>query len=161
MTRRVAGYFDEGVSGDRSPRSLAPFIVARFGTSRLDQTIAMLVDTGADTTALGPRDALALLGREYLRMDFDRGPGVVAVRGFGEGDGAALVSPMELWLRDTDGIDFPVLLNVAITKPSPVEPGPNGNWMMPSLLGRDILERFDLALSYNPPSVTLTEAASA
>ena len=94
-------------------------------------------------------------------MDFDRGPGVVAVRGFGEGDGAALVSPMELWLRDTDGIEFPVLLNVAITRPSPAEPGQGGNWTMPSLLGRDILERFDLALSYNPPTVTLTEATPA
>jgi hypothetical protein len=161
VTRRVAGYFDEGVSGDQSPSSLAPFLLVRFGDGTSDQTIAMLIDTGADTTALGPRDALALLGRDYLRMDFDHGPGVVAVRGFGEGDGAALVTPMELWLRDTDGIDFPVLLNVAITKPSPAEPGHDGNWMMPSLLGRDILDRFDLTLSYNPPSVTLTEAEPA
>ena len=161
MTRRVTGHFIEAVAGDRSPHSLTPFVLVRFGLGRLDPAIAMLVDTGADTTALGPRDALALLGRSYLDMDFDHGPGSIRVRGFGGGEGSALVSPMELWLRDTDGIDFPVLLNVAITKPSPAQPGDRGNWQLPSLLGRDILSHFDLALSYNPPAVSLTEAVIA
>ena len=30
---------------------------------------------------------------------------------------------------------------------------------MPSLLGRDVLQHFDLSLSYHPPSVALTEAS--
>ena len=132
--------------------------MVRFGVDPLAPSIPMLVDTGADMTALGPRDALALLGRAYLNMDFDHGPGAITVRGFGEGDGSALVSPMELWLRDEEGIDFSIDLNVAICKPSPATPGHHGNWMMPSLLGRDILEWFDLALTYNPPSVQLVEA---
>ena len=139
---------------------MAPFVLVRFGVGPLDPTVAMLVDTGADMTALGPRDALSLLGRGYLEMDFDQGPGAITARGFGEGDGSALLSQMELRLQDADGVDFPISLNVAICKPSPAEPGQHGNWNMPSLLGRDILEWFDLHLSYNPPSVTLTEVAS-
>jgi len=161
VTRRIEGHFVEAVAGDRSPHSLTPFVIVRFGLGMLDPVIAMLVDTGADTTALGPRDALALLGRSYLDLDFDHSPGAITVRGFGGSDGSALVSPMELLLRDTDGVDFPVLLNVAITKPSPAQPGDHGNWQLPSLLGRDILTHFDLALSYNPPAVSLTEAAPA
>ena len=29
-------------------------------------------------------------------------------------------------------------------------------WKLPSLLGRDVLQHFDLHLSYDPPTVSLT-----
>ncbi len=29
------------------------------------------------------------------------------------------------------------------------------SWGVPSVLGRDVLQRFDLNLSYDPPSITL------
>ena len=102
-----------------------------------------------------------LLGRRYLEIDFDRAPGRVDLAGFGQGDTAAVISPMEIWLRDVEGDEFSISLQVAICEPSPRMPGLHGNWLIPSLLGRDVLEWFDLALSYNPPTVTLTEAAPA
>ena len=50
---------------------------------------------------------------------------------------------------------------VLIAEPTTPFRSHQGNWQMPSLLGCDILRSFDLALSYNPPTVTLTEAAPA
>ncbi len=159
MTRRVEGHFQEHGRGNVAPPSLAPYVVVRFGPEPSGPAIEALIDTGADWTALGPRDALTLLGRRYIEIDFDRAPGRIEIAGFGQGDTNAVISPMELWLRDVEGEDFSVSLQVAICEPSPRTPGPHGNWLIPSLLGRDILEWFDLTLSYNPPSVTLTEAA--
>ena len=120
-----------------------------------------LIDTGADWTTLGPRDALTLLGRRYLDIDFDLAQGRVDLAGLGEGDTVAVISPMQIWLREINGDEFSVALQVAICEPSPNMPGLHGNWLIPSLLGRDILTHFDLALSYNPPAVSLTEAALA
>ncbi len=117
----------------------------------------LLIDTGTDWTTLSPRDALTLLGRGYLEIDFDHTANRIDLAGFGHGDTVAITSPMELWLQDTNGDDFPITLLVAICKPTPPVPGRHGNWMLPSLLGRDIFEWFDLTLSYNPPSVTLVE----
>ena len=161
MTRRITGLLREHDRGDNWKRSLAPYISVRFGPSTSDPSIDFLIDTGADWTTLSPRDALSLLGRSYLDIDFDRSAGRIDLIGIGDGTGSAIVSPMELWFLDTDGDDHRITMMVAICKPSPATPGRHGNWMMPSLLGRDILKWFDLALSYNPPTVTLTEAAPA
>jgi len=73
-----------------------------------------LIDTGADWTALGPRDALTLLGRRYLEIDFDHAQGRVDLAGLGEGDTAAVISPMQIWLRDINGDELSVALQVAI-----------------------------------------------
>ena len=161
MTRRVEGHFREHERGNIASPSLAPYLLARIGPEPIGPAIEVLIDTGADWTALGPRDALTLLARPYLQIDWGRAQGRVAITGIGQSDTTAVTSPMQLWLRDVEGTNFSVSLQVAICEPSPPTPGRHGNWMMPSLLGRDILEWFDLELSYNPLSLTLTEAAPA
>lgn len=161
MTRRIEGHFREHERGNVASPSLAPYLLARFGPEPTGPAIEVLIDTGADWTVLGPRDALTLLGRAYLEFDWDRAQGRIEIAGIGQHATTAVISPIQLWLRDVEGANFTVSLQVAICKPSPPSPGRHGNWMMPSLLGRDILEWFDLALSYNPPSVMLTEAAPA
>ena len=161
MTRRVVGHFREHERGNIASPSLAPYLLARFGPEPTEPAIEVLIDTGADWTALGPRDALTLLGRAYLEIDWQRARGRIEIAGIGQRDTTAVISPMQLWLRDIGGTYFAVTLQVAICEPFPSTPGLHGNWQLPSLLGRDILSHFDLALSYNPPSVTLTEAAPA
>ena len=119
-----------------------------------------MIDTGADFTTLGPYDALTLLGRSYTSTDFAQVAGSIESVGIGRAGARLIMSPMQLRLSSDDGRYLPIVVTVAILEPVPSQPGRHGNWLMPSLLGRDILQHFDLHLSYHPPSVTLTEAST-
>ena len=77
--------------------------------------------------------------------------------GIGQGSSRSFVTPTELTFFADDGSQIRITLGIAITEPVPPDPGAHGNWRMPSLLGRDVLQHFDLSLSYHPPSVALTE----
>ena len=118
-----------------------------------------MIDTGAEITTLGPRDSLTLLGRSYLTIDFSSIPGTREMIGIGQGSSRSFVTPTELTFFADDGSEIRITLGIAITEPVPPDPGAHGNWQMPSLLGRDVLQHFDLSLSYHPPSVALTEAS--
>ena len=96
-----------------APPSLAPYLVVRFGPDASGPVVDALIDTGANWTVLGSRDALLLLGRQYLEIDFDHAPGRVDLAGFFQGDASAIIRPMEIWLRDVDGAEFSISLQVA------------------------------------------------
>ena len=120
-----------------------------------------LVDTGCDYTTLSPQDAHRLFGDNYLTMDFSRRPESIEMHGIGDTPAFGLRTRAELTFLADNGDEITLDTPIVIAQPMPPTPGRQGNWLIPSLLGRDILEHFDLALSYNPPSVTLTEAAPA
>ena len=64
MSRRISGFYGwRGVR--RAPP--APYVDVGLGPGTRPPTVAFLIDTGADITTLGPRDALTLLGRAYLQ----------------------------------------------------------------------------------------------
>ena len=65
-----------------------------------------------------------------------------------------------LTFYEENGAEIAFELPILIARPSTPQPTPNSNWEAPSLLGQDPLRSFDLARSYNPPSVTLTETAA-
>ena len=116
----------------------------------------MLIDTGADITTLGPEDALAILGWSYLEMDFTDPTTRLDLTGVGSAGATIRDALLTLITETQEQIEMPVIL--AIAEPDPRVPAAHGNWLMPSLLGRDVLQYFDLHLGYHPPSVVLEEA---
>ena len=159
MTRSVLGYFQ--------PHKLAPADVpdapcvnVRVGDYDAGLTVRFLIDTGADQTLLSPNDAFVLLGWPYVRLDFAASASRQDFAGVGRGAISAMRHFASLALTATDRSEITFNLPIAVAEPIPPYPGEHGNWLMPSLLGRDILQHFDLHLSYHPPSVTLTEAST-
>ena len=133
----IAGFFD-GVG--------RPRVEARVGFTGLNLggEIRFVVDTGADTTLIGYDDAIRLGVHygHYRPEDSVRTLGIA---------GSLRTYDEEGWLvlRSVDDGEhtFGVALSVA-------EENPDG-WV-PSLLGRDILDRFDLFVSRRRNVLTLT-----
>ena len=160
LGRTIHGFFRE-TPGASSLVLPMPFVNVRFPQATGDSSYEFLIDTGADFTTLNPRDAVAVLGAGYFNIDFADPVRQIRMTGIGQGDSVGLLFPSDLQLAGTDVDWIDVELPILVPEPMPRVPGDHGNWQLPSLLGRDILEHFDLALSYNPPRVTLTEAAPA
>ncbi len=136
----------------------APYFNVFVGERLPNNQVAFLIDTGADYSTLNPKDAHRLFGDAYLDMDFSPGPATIEMHGIGDTPAHGIRTHADLAFRADDDSDLRLAIPIVIAQPAPPTPGRHGNWLIPSLLGRDILERFDLALSYNPPTVTLTEA---
>ena len=119
------------------------------------------IDTGADYTILQPRSANALLGPQYSNIDFESDPARFDVHGISGAASPFVIRTATLTFHDEHGAESALELPILIAQPSTPIPTPDSNWEAPSLLGQDALRSFDLALTYNPPSVTLTEAAPA
>ncbi len=139
----------------------APYVYGYMGDKSLRNRTPFLIDTGCDYSTLNPQDAHRLFGDAYLDMDFSPGPASIEMVGIGDTPAHGIRTHADLAFRTDDDGDVQLAIPIVIAQPTPREPGRHGNWLIPSLLGRDILQYFDLALSYNPPSVALTEAASA
>lgn len=139
----------------------APYFDVFVGERLPDNQVAFLFDTGADYSTLNPKDAHRLFGDAYLGMDFSAHPSRIEMVGIGDAPAYGFRTHADLAFRTDDDGDVQLAIPIVIAQPTPREPGRRGNWLIPSLLGRDILQYFDLALPYNPPSVALTEAVSA
>ena len=159
MTRRIPGFHRTHGPHHHPAAPLAPYVNVRVGDADDIPDVDFMIDTGADFTILAPRDAVALFGRAYTAIDFAQLAGGIESISVGRAEARMIMSPMSLRFTDDAGGYLALTLPVAIVEPLPPQPGDHGNWLMPSLLGRDVLQHFDLHLSYHPPSVSLTEAA--
>ena len=115
-----------------------------------------MIDTGADFSVITPLDTLRLFGHD---IDFSGTTSDFVIAGIGGVETRFIRMPIQLNFSADDGQQLTKTYDMAVLEPSPEQPGEHGNWLMPSLLGRDVLQHFDLRLSYHPPSVSLTEAA--
>ena len=134
----------------------APYVYAGVLVNGLETSVEFLVDTGSDMTLLSPSAAFAALGWQYFELDF-QDPSL-RIEMVGVGEAGAIVRTVDLVFQDDGGEDLVIATAVGIAEPKPAVPGWHGNWVTPSMLGRDVLRRFDFSLGYHPPAGTLTEA---
>ena len=148
-----------------SPNPLLPSVDAVYvevDVILADRSVStrFLIDTGADFTTLGPADSFALFGPDYFRSDFvDRYP-QIPMRGVGGDSASATIHEALLTFFAKNGGIIEKRIALGSVRPGPTQLHDYGNSSIPNLLGRDILQHFDLHLSYHPPSVTLTEAST-
>ncbi len=114
-----------------------------------------MIDTGADYTIVQRRLAVPLLQAAGVELNADSALGRIALNGVGPTPLTCLVQPAGLSLVDEDGDEHVFFSPILVPQPTHPESGRKAA-RVPSLLGRDVLRRFDLKLSYNPPSVSLT-----
>ena len=157
----VHGYFRWDGHATGAGALPAPYIDVFVGERHPSNQVAFLIDTGADYSTLNPKDAHRLFGNNYLAMDFSANPARIEMLGIGDTPAYGFRTHADLTFRFEGDSEITLAIPLVIAQPTPPTPSRQGNWLIPSLLGRDILEWFDLELSYNPPSVTVTESAPA
>ncbi|MYD54923.1 MAG: hypothetical protein F4W96_11555 [Chloroflexi bacterium] len=162
MTRVFKGKFwHQRTTYAALPDELRPYVGAELELFGRVGEIRWAIDTGSPYTILQPNDSDILLGQALRELDFTTHRQRIRIGGVGPGSTNAIIAPATLTFTDEQGQREMVRLPVLIAEPFPPYRSHGGNWRMPSLLGCDVLRHFDLALSYNPPSVSLTEAAPA
>lgn len=142
----ISGFFD--------PESRWPIPMVQAYITVPDVTprwtlIDFLVDTGASDTSLHPQDA-----RQRLRIDAElldspsRWPSVIHAGGIGGGASYYPVPASYAFFHD-DGTLLVIDGKVDIARPTHV------NRRIPSLLGWDVLERFEIVVNRRAGRVTL------
>ncbi len=137
-------------------RAAVTLLEVGYGLGLVRGDVRFLIDSGADRTVLQPRDAERLCGVGLFEIDFDADPMTTGSQGIGQGRQVQIEREAEIGLWDEDGQLWPFQLGILIARPDPPQRALQGNWGLPSLLGRDVLEHLDLHLSYNPPAVYLS-----
>ncbi len=161
VARRFHGHLRSERPDGSTSRVAAPYIHVAVGLDLDVEPTLFLIDTGADNTSLSPSDAFGVLGEEYLEIDFETHDRRIAISGVGRGSAVAVIEWMQLTLFDTSGFYLTISTPITIFEPMPRYPGRHGNWQMPSLLGRDILQHFRLLVEYDPPIVELSRVEKA
>ena len=162
VSRRVRGYFlDHDPSPHPQLRSIpAAYVKLDVEIDGASGSVRFLIDTGADFTTVSPQDCIRIFGWSYVELDFSDPAARIEMIGIGSADAGAVVRDALLTAAVDDGEDIKIFTSLGIVRPYPLTPAAHGNWLMPSLLGRDVLQYFDLHLGYHPPSVVLEEASA-
>ncbi len=111
-------------------------------------SVRFLMDTGADATLVQPVD-YEPSGLRY--RVFDGFPLAKSTRGFGGKIGARSV-PAALYLRHEDGHYDRISLTVDVARPTEKSEG------LPSVLGRDVLDLYELIMDRSRGVITLEPA---
>ena len=141
--------------------AVQPYVDAELSLFGRRGDVRWAIDTGSPYTVLHPEYSDRLLGELLTDLDFETHPQRFDIAGVGASRIRTIIAPATLTFEDDSGELESINMPVLIAEPTTPFRSHQGNWQMPSLLGCDILRSFDLALSYNPPAVTLTEATPA
>ena len=148
----IAGYFDP-----LSPQWPVPMVRVALYLPRINSQwvfVDFLLDTGASTTSLHPRDALTQVGISAGTLaQPDMWPQRTSHQGIG-GSPVYYQEPVTYGLEHTDGTwqTIPGELAIAQLRPD--------NLPLPSLLGWDVLQRFRVNLNWADRTVTLDSPPS-
>ncbi|MFN8558341.1 MAG: hypothetical protein U0531_13690 [Dehalococcoidia bacterium] len=144
----IHGHFDPA-----EPYRLAPRLQVLIwlpDISRQLVAVDFLIDTGAARTSLHAVDTLGRLGISLRRLrDTAVWPGRSSVRGIG-GHVDYVQTTAHYGFLHHDGRQQTIVAPIQIAASDHAD-------TLPSLLGLDILQRFDLSLSWRDGRVTLTE----
>lgn len=115
-----------------------------------------MIDTGADYTLVQPDAALPLLSAAGIDLSPENSIDDIVLSGVGPAPLVCAVQPAGLSFIDELGDEFVITVAILIPRPSSANRPMANQARVPSLLGRDVLSRFDLYLSYDPPNVALS-----
>lgn len=152
VTELIQGHFQPRRSDLQRSSPAPPFVSAGVLFGDVFGEVDFPIDTGADSTLLSPQDAVTVLGPDAYRELFEDSA-VSEISGIGEG--LAAVHTVQLWLFDSSGGFLSFEHEIMVTRLTLVGTGEPANCWMPSLLGRDLLERFRLTIGYHPPEIEL------
>lgn len=149
MTRILHGEYQQRFPGQPPGAYLGGHVV--LDDEQIE--VEFLIDTGADITVLSAEDATKVFGSEAYRRLGDLFPdNRISVTGIGVGDAVEL--PLTLVFRAPDDRPFVFRERILVTA---TPPELLATVSIPSLLGRDILNRFILLLNPEAGLVELTE----
>lgn len=133
---------------DQVGRPMINLVVA-LGQRR--EQVSFMIDTGADLTIVAPRRTKALFGAEF---DYHSVPSNrrLPIAGIGPETVDTIIQPVGVLMTDVDARVYRFSQNMLFAVP---RTGAAGVWRVPSVLGRDVLRRFELRLSYAPPTISL------
>ena len=157
VVRRFPGHFSQVARAAHGSLSSTPApritLIVLFGRQAI--RVPFMIDFGADYTILQYHDIASMFRLEGRDISFEHGPDMISVSGIGHASARCRIQQLGLRLRDSAGNPFTITQAVAIAEPLPSNTQ-GAPWKLPSLLGRDLLSRFDFNLSYDPPTVSLT-----
>lgn len=150
--KRVDGWL---VAESNDPDDLAPFVEVGLIHRGRSFSFDFMIDSGSDATFLMPRDAHWLLGDRYLDMEMRSQPESIPLQGIGQL--GIYMAPLEATMTLTDDTDSPIQIErrIWIAEPQPGYRSEEGNWLVPSLFGRDAIRPGDFELSYLNSTATL------
>ena len=158
VVRRFPGHF--GQVARPAHRSLsstpAPRITLTVLFGAQAKRVPFMIDSGADFTILQYHDMASMFRLEGRGISFEHGPDMISVSGIGHASARCRIQQLGLRLRDSARTPLTITQAVAIAEPPPTSSTQGAQWKLPSLLGRDLLSKFDFNLSYDPPTVSLT-----
>lgn len=158
VVRRIPGHFGQVAQPAHRSLSSAPApritLIVLFGGQA--KRVPFMIDSGADFTIIQYHDIASMFRLEGRIISFEPGPDMITVTGIGHATARCRVQQLGLRFRDSSGGLLTITQAVAIAEPPSTSNTQGAVWKLPSLLGRDLLSRFDFNLSYDPPTVSLT-----
>ena len=149
---QIQGHFDDAdIYSRRAHLQPAPMVTGRITSGDASRAVEFQIDTGADTTTVCSRDAARIWGEDYLSDSASAGDTIETVSGVSGPIGVVLrrvglsMAPLNMPHRK-----LTLELEVVVLPPS------TSGSVDRSMLGRDILNLFDVQLSYPDGTVTLS-----
>ncbi len=162
MTRRFPGSYlnFDNPSEPVPPERYAPSIELGVEWQGNEVAIDFLIDTGAESSILYPRQAEQLFGRALEQLDFHQSGVGERVAGIDGLMSFAIRVPVITTFYDEFDDPIPFDTSILVVQPDPPDlddpDNGRGNWDTPSLLGRDLLLHFDLQVSGSRGEVYLS-----
>ena len=114
-----------------------------------------MIDSGSDYTVVQPEVLLPHLHAAGLELRNDDARNQIVLQGIGPTPLTCLVQPAGLRFVDEQGRELVFANPILVPRPTQKSDARAGTSRVPSLLGRDVIQRFEFNLSYDPPSVAL------